>query len=82
MSDIFTDTQFRLACRMLRQSGVINPPLGRPIWKRSESAIDFMVHAGLAKSPRHAAKALLVALDLLELHSELQAIEEISSSFN
>lgn len=72
---------FRLACRMLRECGVLNP-LEKPQWRRSESAVDFMVRAGHAKTPQHAARALLVAHDLVDLHLELQSDEQIVTAFS
>lgn len=63
--------KFRLACRMLRNAGILDTPL--PPQKRSESLLDWMARAGLAASPQAAAEALLAARGLTPLRDELLA---------
>ena len=69
-------TPHSLACNMLRQAGKLDfrdlpPP------RRTESVIDWLVRAGVAKCAQQAAKGLLVAAELDSLHTEMLA--EINS---
>ena len=63
---------------MLRQAGKLDfselpPP------RRSESVVDWLVRAGIAKTPQHAAAGLLEAAGLTELHAELMNLSELIS---
>lgn len=59
-----SNTRFKIACRMLRLGGM---PSSLPLPRRSESPIDFLVRAGLAKDPHTAADMLLLGAGLAVL---------------
>lgn len=66
--------RFRIACRMLRQSGRLdNEP---PQRKRSESAVDFLCRWGVASSPAVAAEMLILGAGLQSLLDELCRLPE------
>lgn len=66
--------RFRIACRMLRQSGRLDKEL--PQQKRGESPIDFLCRWGLARSPVVAAEMLILGAGLQLLLDELCQIPE------
>lgn len=51
--------RFRVACRLLRNSGAIDTPM--PGQKRGESQIDWLVRIGIALDKYTAAEALIAA---------------------
>lgn len=62
----------RLNCRLLRQAGWLEQAEELlPSLRRGESPIDWMVRYGLARSPRDAAEALIVAHGLTEHRDSL-----------
>ncbi len=70
-------TPHALACRMLRRAGKLDfanlpPP------RRSESVVDWLVRSGIADSPKSAARGLLVAAGLSEVHKAV--VEEVGLS--
>lgn len=66
--------RFRIACRMLRQSGRLDNEL--PQRKRAESAIDFLCRWGVASSPAVAAEMLILGAGLQSLLDELCRLPE------
>lgn len=66
--------RFRIACRMLRQSGRLDNEL--PQRKRGESAIDFLCRWGVASSPAVAAEMLILGAGLQSLLDELCMLPE------
>lgn len=70
-------TPHALACRMLRRAGKLDfanlpPP------RRSESVVDWLVRAGIAETPQRAARGLLVASGLDDVHRSV--VEEVGLS--
>lgn len=70
-------TPHALACRMLRRAGKLDfanlpPP------RRSESVVDWLVRAGIAETPQNAARGLLVAAGLSDVHRSV--VEEVGLS--
>lgn len=74
MNGEISSHRFRIACRMLRKSGLLDTKLlgQRP----SESLIDYLVRTGVAASPRHAAIALIHAKGLAHVLDELEVLLE------
>lgn len=62
--------RFRLACRMLRNAGHLDTAL--PQQKQSESAIDYLVRAGLAHDAWTAAEMLILGRGLTSVLDELE----------
>ena len=61
---------FRLGCNMLRLAGKLDfRDLPRP--RASESLVDFLVRAGVAKTPQAALEGLLVAGQLVKVRADL-----------
>lgn len=65
-------TPHALACRMLRRAGKLDfanlpPP------RRSESVVDWLVRVGIAETPQRAARGLLVASGLDDVHKAVVA---------
>lgn len=70
-------TPHALACRMLRRAGKLDfanlpPP------RRSESVVDWLVRVGIAETPQNAARGLLVAAGLDDVHRSV--VEEVGLS--
>lgn len=61
--------RFKIACRMLRQSGRLDHEL--PQQRHGESPIDWLTRVGLAPSPHAAAEMLIVGAGLQSLLDEL-----------
>ena len=66
--------RFRLSCRMLRLAGHFDNQL--PGQRRGESAIDWLVRLGLAKTPHAAAAALIEGQGLRPALDELLRLSE------
>lgn len=66
--------RFRIACRMLRNSGRLDHVL--PQQRRGESPIDWLCRLGLASSPAIAAEMLIVGAGLHPLLDQLCQLPE------
>lgn len=66
-----------LACRMLRTAGKLDFS-SLPLPRRSESVIDWLVRAGIAKTSQQAAAGLLVAAGLDDVHKSVVAEVRLS----
>lgn len=66
--------RFKIACRMLRQSGRLDKEL--PQQRRGESPIDWLVKLGLAPTPALAAEMLIVGAGLQPLLDQLCQLPE------
>lgn len=65
--------RFRLACRMLRNAGLLDVAL--PGQRSKESLIDYLVRYQVAKSTWHAAEALIAANELTHVLNDLCALD-------
>lgn len=68
--------RFRIACRMLRNSGKFDIEL--PGQRAGESPVDWLVRLGLATTPRVAAEMLIMGAELTDVLDELEALPEVA----
>lgn len=67
--------RFKLACRMLRNSGRLNYDLMLAGQREKESPIDWLVRIGLAPDPWTAAEMLILGQGQTDLLDEVEAMD-------